>query len=96
VRYAQLADEEETYADVAVLPNIDRSGTVLIFNSIGMLGVEAAGELAMRTSPGLSAGRFSEILLRIRSIGGTVSKSEVVAVRDVYPGVIEPPRLAAR
>jgi hypothetical protein len=50
-----------------------------------MTAVEAAGEFAMSGS--LSATlqdriRPVEVLLRIRSIAGTASKSEVVAIRE--------------
>jgi hypothetical protein len=87
--YVRSTAEDVTYADIAVVPNTERSGTVLILNGIDMVAVEAAGEFAM--SGALSAstgGRTSvEVLLRVRSIAGTASKSEVIAVRDVHPGV---------
>lgn len=95
-RYWRSARNEETYADIAVLPNIGGSGVVLIFNAIDMMGVEAAGELAMATPLALEAGRFTEILLRVRSIEGTVSKAEVVAVRKARTGAIDSAGLASR
>jgi len=84
--------------DVAVLPNIDKSGAVLIFNAIDMLGVEGAAEFAINgsLSSTLARARFAEILLRVRSIGGTASKSEIVAVREAHPGAIGTPGLAVR
>jgi len=68
---------------------MDKSGTVLILNGIDMIAVEAAGEFAMNGSlsaalPGARMGP-AEVLLRVRSIAETASKSEVVAVREVHP-----------
>jgi hypothetical protein len=88
VQFARSTADDVTYADIAVVPNMERSGTVLILNGIDMVAVEAAGEFAL--SGALSstlAGRGSraEILLKIRSIAGTASKSEVIAIRDVAP-----------
>lgn len=62
-----------------------RSGTVLILNGIDMIAVEAAGEFVMSGSHSASLAdgtRPVEILLRVRSIAGTASKSEVVAIRE--------------
>jgi hypothetical protein len=86
-RYAR--SEDVTFADIAVLPNMDKSGTVLILNGIDMIAVEAAGEFAMNGSlsaalAGATMGP-AEVLLRVRSIAETASKSEVVAVREVHP-----------
>jgi hypothetical protein len=94
LRYARSASGDETYADIAVLPNMDKSGTALILNAIDMLGVESAGEFAMSgalssnfrgaTGEGFAGGRVRsvEILLRVRSIGGTTSKWDIVAIRE--------------
>jgi len=90
-RYRRSPAGDETYADVAVVPNIDRTGTVLILDGIDMLGVEGAGEFvmggalssALGAAPGGRA--YAEILLRVRSIGGAASKSEIVAVRETRP-----------
>jgi hypothetical protein len=81
--------EDVTYADIAVLPNMQKSGTVLILNGIDMVAVEAAGEFAMNGS--LAALMASsklpavEILLRVKSIAETAAKSEIVAIREVHP-----------
>jgi hypothetical protein len=85
-KFSRSAADDVTYADIALLPNTERSGTVLILNGIDMTAVEAAGEFAMNGSLSASlAGRIRpvEVLIRIRSIAGTASKSEVVAVREV-------------
>src|SRR5207247_1319724 len=86
-RYARSADKDVTYADIAVIPNIDRSRTIVIFNAIDMLGAEAAGEFAMNGSLSVAVGGkpSAEIMIRVRSIGGTASKSEIVAIRELLP-----------
>jgi hypothetical protein len=93
-RYQNSRKEDETWVDVAVLPNRDRTGTIVIFNAIDMMGIEAAGEFFLNgslaqtlASTGVTAtagtrDRSIEILLRVHSIGGSVSKSDVVSVRQ--------------
>ena len=87
--YRESADHQETYADIAVLPNLGGTGTVLMLNGIDMTAAEAAGAFALNGS--LSAAlaaiqggsRHAEILIRVRSIGGTVESTEVVAARPI-------------
>jgi hypothetical protein len=86
--YARSVTDDVTYADIAIVPNMKRSGTVLILNGIDMAAVEAAGEFAMTGALSASLGGRStpaEVLLRVRSIAGTPSKSEVIAIREVHP-----------
>jgi len=97
-RFQNSVAEDETWVDIAVLPNGDRTGTILLFNAIDMMGIEAAGEFFLNGSLAstLSATNvktvagardsITEILLRVHSIGGTVSKSEVVLVRQGTDG----------
>ena len=79
----------ESYADIALVPNLSKSGSVLILDGITMEASEAAGQLLMRqdfpsalnkilhsTSP-----RSLEILVRVRSLGGAASNSEIVSYR---------------
>lgn len=82
--YRESADQTETYADIALLPNLSGTGTVLILNGIDMVAAEAAGEFAM--NGGLSAGLGGapgdfEALVRVRAVGGAVERTEVVALR---------------
>jgi len=96
-RFQNSAAQDETWVDIAVLPNSDHTGTILIFNAIDMIGIEAAAEfvlngslvttLAGTTARNVGAARdeHTEILLRVNSIGGTVAKSEVVTVRHGAP-----------
>jgi hypothetical protein len=87
--YRESANREQTYADIAVLPNLRDTGTVLILNGIDMVAAEAAGEFALNGS--LSAalaeakGRAVEILISVRAVGGTASNVQVVAVRQITP-----------
>lgn len=97
-RFQNSPAQDETWVDIAVMANRDRTGTILVFNAIDMMGIEAAGEfllngsltatLAGTKAKGVAAARdqTTEILLRVHSIGGTVSKSEVVAVRQGAAG----------
>lgn len=98
-KFSRSTADDVTYADIAVLPNTERSGTVLILNGIDMVAVEAAGEFAMNGSLSASLAdriRPVEVLLRVRSIAGTASKSEIVAIREVRPGTIGTQSLAIR
>ncbi len=91
--YREPDSHDITYSDIAVLPNLSGTGTVLIFNGIGMAAAEAAGQFALdgslsaiiaRASAGKSNG-YIEILIRVRTVGGTAAQSEVVAVRPIGP-----------
>ncbi|SPE36999.1 exported hypothetical protein [Candidatus Sulfopaludibacter sp. SbA3] len=87
--YRESANQEQTYADIALLPNLRGTGTVLILNGIDMVAAEAAGEFAMSGS--LSAalteakGRAVEILIGVQAIAGTASHVQVVAERQISP-----------
>lgn len=88
--YRESDNQEETYADIALRPNLAGTGTVLILNGIDMVAAEAAGEFAI--SGALSArlasqaaghNRPQEFLIRVRAIAGAASKIEVVTERDL-------------
>ncbi len=83
----------ETYADIALVPNLGHTGYVLILSGITMEATEAAGdfvagaefskELAgilpkVGSHPQL---RYFELLLRTRAVAGAASSSQVVASR---------------
>jgi hypothetical protein len=81
--FRESSNNEETYADIAVLPNLGGNGTVLILNGIDMVAAEAAGEFAMGGSISAAArSRFIEVLIRVKAIGGTVASMEIAAMRD--------------
>jgi hypothetical protein len=85
----------ETYADIALLPNLGNTGTVLILSGITMEGAEAAGELVagkdfskvltQMIGPQAVRERYFEILLKTSAVGGTVKNSEIVTDRMVQP-----------
>lgn len=79
------------YVDIAILPNLTGTGTVLLFNGLRMENDEAASNLIFSgdTPPSLthalaSVSRTSttEILLRVRSLGGAENGWEVVSVHS--------------
>ena len=85
--------DAETYADIALLPNLTGTGYVLLLAGIDMAGTEAAGELV--TSPGfpkllnklLRSGRrktpapYFELLVRGEAVAGTAQTTKVIAYR---------------
>lgn len=92
--YREPESHEETYADIALVPNLARTGTVLILNGIDMVAAEAAGEFAINGSlsstletadAGAPRNPYMEILIRVRTIGGTAAHAEVVDMRPITP-----------
>jgi len=88
-RYDRSPSKNETFVDVALIRDASRSGVTLIFNSIDMLGVEAAVEATVNgtLTSVLTAGprdpvHSKEVLLRVQSIGGAASKIKIEAVRN--------------
>jgi len=80
----------DTYADIALLPNLGANGYVLILAGIDMAGTEAAGELvAGQQFPDLfrkllaQRGSSIEVLLQARSVAGTTQLPKVVAYRPL-------------
>ena len=83
----------ETYADVALVPNLSNTGHVLILSGIGMEASEAAGEFIagpelqkvllsiLPKSAGQFQLRYFELLLRIRAVAGAARSSQVVTSR---------------
>jgi hypothetical protein len=89
-------DTEETYADIAFLPNLENTGSILILSGITMAASEAAGDLV--ASNGFSAeisrllgrdaarNRYFEILLKTRTIAGAARNSQIIAYRMMPSG----------
>jgi hypothetical protein len=82
----------EGYAVVALLPNLDHTGNVLLIEGCTMEGTEAGWEFL--TDPAFSsgavprlgvnvAGRHFEILLKLHTVGGTSQDTEPIAYRLV-------------
>jgi hypothetical protein len=86
---------QETFADVAFLPNLQNNGSILILSGITMAASEAAGELVLRS--GFAAelsqmlgkdgirDKYFEILLKSDTVAGTVRDFQVVTHRIVKP-----------
>jgi hypothetical protein len=86
----------ETYADIALLPNLGDSGSVLILSGITMEGAEAAGELVAgkdfsreltrMIGPQAVRESYFEILLKTRAVAGAARNSQIVTYRLIQPG----------
>jgi hypothetical protein len=86
---------DDSYAVVALLPNLNRTGNVLIIEGTNMEGTEAGVEyltgldLAKEMPPELAARvakrrpnpPYFEILLKLRTVGGTSESVEPIAYR---------------
>ncbi len=84
--YRESANQEETYADIALLPNLGGAGTVLILSGIDMVAAESAGEFAINGSLSAAVGHgYGETLIRVRALAGTAANIEVVAKRELAP-----------
>lgn len=86
--YRESENQSETYADLAILPNLAETGAVLILNGIDMVAAEAAGDFAIGGgfsarlgAPGAAKNTKAEVLIRVRAIAGTAAHVDVVAVR---------------
>jgi len=94
---------EESYSDLALLPNLTGTGNVLIISGLGMSDTEATGELI--TSPGFStmlakvlnskAGKppasYVEILFQFNEMSEVARGSKIVAYRLITPPKSGPP-----
>ncbi len=100
VRYGIAGDGKPTadsYADIAVLPNLAGTGYVLLLSGITMEMTEAAGELV--TSPEFSSvlskmlssragdarAPYMEILLQAKAVPGTTRASKIICYRILAP-----------
>jgi hypothetical protein len=85
---------EETYGDVALVPNLSGTGWVLMLSGINMAATEAIGELVV--SPEFSAAlakllaaepgaSYVEMLVEAKSLAGTARAPKIVAHRYIWP-----------
>jgi hypothetical protein len=91
----------ETYADVAVVPNLEKAGYIMLLLGLTMQATEAAGELITRpdfagilsslqpAATSSDSPRYFEVLLRTRVIAGAAKGAEVVATRILQPDTPE-------
>lgn len=92
---SEEAGTQETYADIALLPNLENTGSVLILSGITMEASEAAGELVTSGAfsrelerllgPKGMKDRYFEILLRTRAVAGAARNSHIVTHRVIQP-----------
>jgi hypothetical protein len=85
----------ESYADIALLPNLANTGSVLILSGITMEASEAAGELVAggaltrdltrMLGPQAVRERYFEVMLKTRSTAGAVRNSQIVTYRVIQP-----------
>ena len=87
----------ESYAELAVVPNLGESGYIMLLSGLTMNATEAAGELVTKPDFGRTlsslepAGSspmppsYFEVLLRTRVIAGAAKGAEVVATRILQP-----------
>jgi hypothetical protein len=90
-------NQEESYADIAILPNLSGNGYVLIISGITMEATEAAGEMVasrefssalaklLRSGPGKTPARYAEVLLQAKTMPGTAGVSRIICHRLVRP-----------
>jgi len=86
--------DEETYGDVAVVPNLSGTGWVLMLSGINMAATEAIGELVvspefstalaklLAAEPGAS---YVEMLVAAKAMAGTARAPKIVAHRYIWP-----------
>ncbi len=91
------ATDSDTYADIALLPNLGGTGSVLILSGLDMAGTEAAGELV--ASPefsdlltkmlgprgGPEPPPYIEMLMQAKVVAGATQSPKIVAYR-LLPG----------
>ncbi len=85
----------ESYGDIALLPNLGNTGSVLLLSGISMVDTEAAGELLTRKDAWKNLSqilgaetvreRYFEILVKTRAVAGAVASSQIVAFRVNQP-----------
>ena len=86
-------NNQQTYADIALLPNTSGNGVVLLLSGINMEATEAAGEMVtspdfpavlaglLKSRTGLPPASYIEILLQAKAMAGTTQSSKIVAHR---------------
>jgi hypothetical protein len=94
---------EESYADIAILPNLTASGYVLIVSGITMEATEAAGELVasnefsktlakmLRERPAGLSIPYAEVFLQTKTMPGTARVSRIICHRLLTPQKTEQP-----
>jgi hypothetical protein len=99
---ANGSNGDESYADIAILPNLSGSGYVLIISGITMEATEAAGALVADKEFSITLARmlgerqgdksmpYVEILLQTKTMPGTARVSRIISHRLLAPQKTEP------
>ncbi len=85
------AADRDTYADIALLPNLAGTGSVLVLSGLDMAGTEAAGEL-------VSSPEFADLLARMlgpRGGSAPLSYIEMLMQAKVVAGSTQAPKIVA-
>lgn len=92
---ATRGGELTSYADVALVPNLDNNGVVLLVAGLSMVDTEEAGELLTRkdawkwlaqiVGADVAKGKYFEILLKTKAVAGAANRSQVVTYRLIQP-----------
>jgi hypothetical protein len=96
------SNADESYADIAILPNLTATGYVLIVSGITMEATEAAGALVADKEFSASLAKmlterrgdksmpYAEILLQAKTMPGTARVSRIICHRLLTPQRAEP------
>jgi hypothetical protein len=96
------SNAEESYADIAILPNLTATGYVLVISGITMEATEAAGALVtskefsatlakiLQERQGDKSMPYVEILLQTKTMPGTARVSKIICHRLLTPQKTEP------
>jgi hypothetical protein len=99
---ADVSSKDESYADIAILPNLTGGGYVLIISGITMEATEAAGALVtgkefsaslakmLKERHGDTSMPYVEILLQTKTMPGTAMVSKIICHRLLTPQKTEP------
>jgi hypothetical protein len=99
---ADGSNGDESYADIAILPNLTGSGYVMIISGITMEATEAAGALVaskefsaclariLKERSGDKSMPYTEILLETKTMPGTARVSKIICHRLLTPQKTEP------
>jgi hypothetical protein len=93
---SETGNTSETYAVIALMPNLGNTGPVLILSGISMVASEAAGEMVARKDFSQELTRllgeqavreqYFEVLLKTRAVAGAARNSQIITYRMIQPG----------
>ena len=90
-------NQAESYADIAIVPNLSGNDYVVIISGLVGAATEAAGEFLtsrefsstlaklLRERPGGGSARYAEILLQVKTMPGTAGVPRIISQRLLSP-----------